>query len=96
MCVVQPMSVADNVSFIIDVDVVNFHDLKADDLGSWSTTGTKKSYFYFSSSGVLKVNTKRGSSSVSNYFTLTRRYYVHKSYNRFHRQLVDIKGIFIE
>ena len=58
--------------------------------------GTKKSHFYFSSSGVLKVNTKRGSSSVSNYFTLTRRYYVHKSYNRFHRQLVDIKGIFIE
>ena len=28
--------------FVVDIDVVNFEDLKADDMGLWKETGTKK------------------------------------------------------
>ena len=92
VCHVQPLGVSENATFIIDVDSVNFEDLKADDLGSWTTTGTKTCYFRFSSSGDLRISYKRSSSSSNTYHTLTRRYYVHSCYDRFHRQIVDIKG----
>ena len=32
-CQLQPLGVTDNASFIIDLDYVQFEDLKADDLG---------------------------------------------------------------
>lgn len=34
VCTVQPLGVTENASFLLDNDVVNFQDLKADDLGS--------------------------------------------------------------
>ena len=37
---VQPMGVTKNASFIVDVDDVEFADLKAEDLGTWKTNGT--------------------------------------------------------
>jgi hypothetical protein len=94
-CTVQPLGVAENASFLIDLDSVDFHDLKADDLGVWSPTGTKRTYFRFSSSGILKFTNKKRSGAAANeaYFTLTRRYYVHKSYELFHREIADIEGI---
>ena len=91
VCTVQPLSVTENASFVVDIDAVSFQDLKADDLGSWNATGTKKSYFRFQPSGSLRVSDKRPANS-SDYYTMTRRYYVHKTYARFHRQIVDIKG----
>ena len=79
------------------VDVVHFQDLKADDLGVWLPTGTKKSFFRFTSAGSLKIaqnaTAQLGKESRC-YYTLTRWYYVHKTYDKFHRQLVDIKGQF--
>lgn len=30
----QTLSVAENASFVMDIDAIDFHDLKADDLGS--------------------------------------------------------------
>lgn len=90
---VQPLSITENSCFVVDIDSVDFQDLKADDLGAWSTTGTKKCFFRFAQSGTLRVTDKKPSNSKFNYFTLTRRYYIHKSYDKFHRQLVDIKGM---
>ena len=93
VCTVQPLGVMENSCFVVDVDAVEFQDLKADDLGAWSTTGTKKSFFRFTPSGNLRVTERKPGSQSSEYYTLTRRYYVHKSYDKFHRQLVDIKGM---
>lgn len=45
VCKVQPLGVTQNALFLIDLDEVHFNDLKADDLGSWKTTGTKRSHF---------------------------------------------------
>ena len=94
VCTVQPLSVSENATFVVDVDTVHFQDLKADDLGVWLPTGTKKSFFCFTSSGSLKIAQKATAElrNESCYYTLTRRYYVHKTYDKFHRQLVDIKG----
>ena len=60
----------ENASFVIDIDVVNFEDLNADDLGYWSLTGTKKSYIGLSSSGALRVSDKRPSTNQTEYYTI--------------------------
>jgi len=93
VCTVQPLGVTENASFVVDIDSVHFEDLEADDLGVWSPTGTKRTFFRFTQSGTLKISQKTTSSGGhSDYYTLTRRYYIHKTYPKFHRQLVDIKG----
>ena len=38
----QPLGVVENATFLIGIDSVNYQDLKADDLGVWVPTGTKK------------------------------------------------------
>lgn len=90
-CKVQPLTVSENASFVIDNDEVNFQDLKADDLGSWKATGTKKVYFRFVDE-IIRISDKLPASANSNYYVLTRRYYVHMNYGKFHRQIVDIKS----
>ena len=92
MCM-QPLSVTENASFVVDVDV-NFNDLKADNLGVWSTTGTKKSFFRFIPSGTLRVSNDpllQLSPTTTHWCDIT----VHTAYERFHHQIVDIKGSMI-
>ena len=50
----QPLGVSQNALFVVDIDVVNFDSLKADDMGSWKGTGTKKMHFRVLSSGTIK------------------------------------------
>ena len=92
VCTVQPLGVSENATFVVDVEAIELRDLKADDLGSWHPTGTKKTYCRFTSSGVLKVCEKTPKSRLSEYYLLTRRYYVHRSYDKYHRQIADISG----
>ena len=91
VCSIQPLSVAENAAFVIDVDYVNFGDLKADDLGLWKGTGVKRVYFRFSSSGDIIYATGKPSES-SSYFLLTRRYFVLKSYDKYHKMIADIRS----
>ena len=91
ICQVQPMGVTRNSVFQIDLDKVGFEDLKADDLGSWTGTGTKRTHFRFTQSNTIKYATGVPS-SASGYFLLTRRYYIHRTYNKFHRIISDVKG----
>lgn len=83
VCTSQLLGASENAAFVIDVETVDLGDLKADDLGSWHPTGTKKSYFRFSDSGTPEM-------SPWQYYVLTRRYYIHRSYGKFHRQITDI------
>ena len=46
VCHVQPMGVTKNASFNVGVDDVEFADLKADNLGTWKTNGTKTTHFW--------------------------------------------------
>lgn len=91
VCTVQPLGVSEKAAFVMDVEMIDLQDLKADDIGSWHPTGTKRSYFRFSQFNVLRVCEKRPC-DTSEYYTLTRRYYIHKSYDKFHRQIADIRG----
>ena len=90
ICRVQPLGVTKNAVFQVDLDSVPFEDLKADDLGSWMATGTRRTYFRFTCTKAIRYAT--GVPASSEYLLLTRRYYVHKTYNRFHRIISDIKG----
>lgn len=91
ICAVQPVGVTRNAVFQVDLDKVPFEDLKADDLGSWAATGTKRTHFQFTNTNTIKYASGIPSGSLE-YFRLSRRYYVHKTCNRFHRIISDIRG----
>ena len=91
ICSVQPLGVMQNAAFLIDIDIVEFDDIKADDLGSWKATGNKKTFFRMTSSGRVKyLATKPVGSASTEYLLLTRQYFVHLTYDRFHRLIADI------
>ena len=92
VCHIQPLGVTKTATFIVDLDDVLFSDLKADDLDSWNSNGTKSTYFSMSPNGVVRIASGKPSRSMkSSYYTLTRRYYTHGTYKLF-RRIVDIRG----
>ena len=93
ICTVRPTGVSENATFVVDLDVVRFGDLKSDDLGSWNATGTKSTYFRMTDTGIRVADKKPVHDSFGNYHVLTRRYYVHNTYNLYHRLIADVKGI---
>jgi len=54
ICKVRPLGVSQNAVFLVDIDVIEFRDLKADDLGLWRGTGTKKTHFRLLPSGSIR------------------------------------------
>lgn len=89
VCLFRPTAVSENATFLIDVDAVRFSDLKSDDMGTWKAIGTKSTNFritnriiYFSPGDGRPLN-----------HTLTRRYFVHKTYDLYKRIIVDIRGM---
>ena len=52
ICSVRPVGVSANATFVVDIDIVHFNDLKCDDLGTWTATGTKSTFFRFAASGI--------------------------------------------
>ena len=93
VCHVEPMGMTKNATFLIDVDDIAFTDLKADDLGTWKSTGTKSTYFSIRPSGAIVIIPGKGK-GFGNSYVMTRRYYVHGTYQLFHHTITDIKGIF--
>ena len=91
VCTVQPLGVSQSAAFVVSVDSVEFGDLKADDLGSWKGTGTKRMYFQVMPSGAIRFM-ERKPSSTAQYFLLTRCYFVHMTYDKFHRMIADIRS----
>ena len=91
MCQVQPMGVNRNCSFIIDLDSICIDDLKADDLGSWKSNGTRRSYFKLNQ-GKEAEFVKVVPSQSADYFAIIRRYFVHATYTKFRRCIVEIKS----
>ena len=92
ICTVRPCGVSENATFVVDLDVVRFTDLKSDDLGSWNATGTKSTFFRITESGIRISDRKPSKESSGLYHMLTRRYYVHNTYNLYHRLIADITG----
>lgn len=90
VCSVRPVGVSSNTTFVVDIDKVHFNDLKCDDLGTWTATGTKSTYFRLTATGI-RISEKKLSQGGA-YHVLTRRYYVHGTYNLYHRIIVDIQG----
>ena len=84
VCHIQPVGVTTTASFVIDIDDVNFIDLRADDLGVWKTNGTKTTHFTILENNTIQVGRSRYG------YRMTRRYYVHGTYSLFRRVIADI------
>lgn len=68
-------------------------DLKADDMGSWKGNGTRRSYFKLNSNNMPEF--RKAVPSLSNtHFVVVRRYFVHRTYNKFRRSIIEIQGLF--
>ncbi len=91
VCKVQPLGVTQNCTFVIDLDSVSIDDLRADDLGSWKPTGTRRSYFEINETNEPEF-LSRVPSEGSSHFMIIRRYFVHQSYQKFRRCIVEIQG----
>ena len=58
VCSVRPVGVSANATFVVNIEKVHFNDLKCDDLGTWTATGTKSTFFRFTTSGI-KISEKK-------------------------------------
>ena len=65
ICKIQPLGVNVNATFIVDLDAVPPEDMKADDLGTWRATGTRRAYFKVKSSGSTEILHKKPSNTMS-------------------------------
>ena len=88
---IQPLGVNRSCTFIIDFDSVCLEDLKSDDVGSWKGNGTRRSYF------TLKHNKaefiKAVPSQIGAHYVIIRRYFMHSTYNKFRRTIIEIRGM---
>lgn len=91
VCKIQLLGVTQNCTFVIDLDCVSIDDLRADDLGSWKPTGTRRSYFKLSETNEVDFFS-RVPSEQSSYFVIIRRYFVHLTCPKFRRCIVEIQG----
>ena len=91
VCKVQPLGVNHNCTFIIDLDSVSTEDMKADDLRSWKSNGTRRSYFNLNRRNTAEF-LKEALSQTAGHFVIIRRYFVHHTYSKFRRCIVEIRG----
>ena len=89
-CRLQPLGVTENASFVVDLDYVQFEDLKADDLGVWKSTGVKRGDFVITSQGETRFQVGRSHGAA--HYTLFHRYYVHRTCPTFHCLIVSTEG----
>lgn len=89
----QPVSVEENLVFIMDLSKLNKpEDIRADDLGSWICNGKRCSWCVLDEDGdVLEILTKCGSRHP-NYHRLVKRYYKHATSGDFKRIIVELYG----
>lgn len=91
VCKIQPLGVNRNCTFIMDLDSVSTEDMKADDLGSWKSNGTRRSYFKLNRRNIAEF-LKAAPSQTAGHFVIIRRYFVHHTYSKFWRCIVEIRG----
>ena len=94
VCHIQPLGVTKNATFILDIDDIPFSDIKADDLGVWKANGTKTTHFRILDDGSIMIASAKLKGPMQSYYRMTRRYYVHGTYNLFRRVIIDIRGKF--
>ena len=92
VCTVQPLGVNINCAFIVDLDLVDPDDLKADDNGSWKNNGTRRIFFVVNERNKPEFLASAPVLQQGYYYCVVRRYFVHRTYGKFRRCIVEIKG----
>ena len=92
ICSSHPVSVENNVSFVIDVsELKNPNDVRADDLGSWKCTGSRVLRFSVkitSRSCSLVTCSSPGAIEIG----VRRQYFVHATDNDLHRMIAFLEN----
>jgi len=90
----QPTCVEDNFIFIVDISKLDKpEDIRADDLGSWTCTGTRRPQCSVDEQGfVIDIITEE--KSRRDMFTLIKRYYRHSTAGDYKKTIAEIYGWF--
>jgi len=91
---VQPVSVQDNLIFVVDTSKLESpNDIRADDLGSWHCNGKQLCYCIINSTGrVDEIIHRKPSKSVTAY-GLIRRYYTHGTASDLKKTVAELIGM---
>ena len=102
VCTSQPYCCEENCSFIVDLShLADAHDIRCDDLGSWTNTGVHSIYANVTFSRdetVEKVHIfrqRRPKVMRSIVYKLKKTYWKHKSAKDFSRRLFELTGMLI-
>ena len=91
----RPVSVQDNVVFIVDLSKLDKpEDIRADDLGSWQCNGKRFIKCTVDKGRVTELVAQRKGQPGKTY-TLVRRYYEHTTSRDFKRTIAEIYGEYI-
>lgn len=90
----RPVSIQDNVIFVIDKSKLNSpNDIRADDLGSWSCNGKQLCYCTLSPNGhVEEIQSRKPSTNRKSTYGLIRRYYAHGTASDLRKTVAELIG----
>lgn len=88
----QPVSVENNVSFVVNLSCLsNPDDVRADDLGAWKCNGSRSLQFsVILSDKVCRINRSKSKSKIVIY--VRRQYHVHGTDPDFHHMIAFVEG----
>ena len=96
LCKTNPISVENNVSFVVDVSKLsNRNDVRADDLGSWKCTGSRSLQFlvkFDSESCTIVSNRSTSGDETVVVVYIRRQYHVHDTDNDLHRMIAFMES----
>lgn len=92
ICSSQPVSVENNVSFVVDLSKLKDpNDVRADDLGAWKCTGSRTLQFFVKcSNSTCHVVTKLSPGATN--ISIRRQYYVHATDRDLHRMIAFVEN----
>ena len=94
----HPVSVEHNVSFVIDLNSLsNPNDVRADDLGSWKCTGSRRLTFMLkfgpATCHIVGSTSTSGTGSGGSQVQIRRQYHVHGTDSDLHRMIAFVEEL---
>ena len=99
LCVSQPLSISNNVTFLVEMGCLNHpDDIKCDDMGSWKHNGSPKQYFRVlkTRKGIENIEPikSKPSDEQQNIYELRRIYYINQSDPTIRKLVAKLVGMY--
>lgn len=93
LCKTNPISVQNNVSFVVDLArLSNPNDVRADDLGVWKCTGSRSLRFLVKLDDKSCTVVSKHSPTDETVVHIRRQYHVHGTDSDFHRMIAFVES----